>query len=130
MYNITYPFKYFATEADLFNYCENHEYFNITAGYEGICFGYQVTEHSANDFDIRLYFDDQLMSGEDGKGVPNQRNPSWDPAQTIPRLDNYKQYAYNGYSMLQNLIANIVLKEVTQVNSATISLMLVPEQAN
>jgi hypothetical protein len=63
-------------------------------------------------------------------GVPDQRNPSWDPAQVIARRDNYKQYSYNGYSMLHNLAANIALKESTGVNDATISMMLAPEQAN
>jgi ATP-binding cassette subfamily A (ABC1) protein 3 len=32
--------------------------------------------------------------------------------------------------MLQNMIANIVLKQATGVNSATISLMAVPEEAD
>jgi hypothetical protein len=39
-------------------------------------------------------------------------------------------YAYRGYSMLQNMIANIVLKQATGVNAATISLMAVPEEAD
>lgn len=45
----------------------------------------------------------------------------------ITRRDNYKQYAYNGYAMLHNLIANVVLKQTTGRNDATISLMTAPE---
>lgn len=70
------------------------------------------------------------MGGPFSVGIPSQLFPSWDPSQVSPLLINYKQYAYNGYSMLQNLIANIVLKEVTGVNDATISLMAVPLEAD
>jgi hypothetical protein len=42
---------------------------------------------------------------------------------------NYNQYVNNGYSYLHNLIANLVLKEATGNNAATISLMAVPEEA-
>jgi ABC-type Na+ efflux pump permease subunit len=47
----------------------------------------------------------------------------------MPRLINFEQYTQNGYSMLQNLIANLILKETTGKNDATISLMAIPEQA-
>lgn len=47
----------------------------------------------------------------------------------MPRLINFEQYTQNGYSTLQNLIANLILKETTGKSDATISLMAIPEQA-
>jgi len=70
------------------------------------------------------------MGGPFSVNIPSQLTPSWDASQNEPKLLNYDQYANNGYSMLQNLIANIVLKEATGVKSATISLMAVPMEAD
>jgi hypothetical protein len=50
------------------------------------------------------------MGGAKSVGVPSQLTASYTPTQTEPRFTNYEQYAENGYSMLQNMIANIVLK--------------------
>ena len=60
-------------------------------------------------------------------GIPSQLYPSWSPSVTEPRFGNYELYANNGYAMLQNLIANVVLKYATNNPAATISLMAVPE---
>ena len=77
-----------------------------------------------------LFNDQTTMGGSKSVGVPSQLANSYNPTQTEPRLTNYDQYSRNGYSMLQNMIANIVLKQATGVNSATISLMAVPEEAD
>ncbi|MFO0116569.1 MAG: hypothetical protein ACK521_02780 [bacterium] len=50
------------------------------------------------------------MGGSKSVGVPSQLANSYNPTQTEPRITNYDQYSRNGYSMLQNMIANIVLK--------------------
>jgi hypothetical protein len=51
---------------------QNPDYFNITAGFPGVCFGYQITENTAKNFDIQMFFNDQtLMGGPNSTGVPN-----------------------------------------------------------
>jgi hypothetical protein len=65
----------------------------------------------------------------DAVGIPSQYDPSWDASTSRPKLTEFKQYTNNGYSMLHNLIANLVLKKVTGNNDATISLMAVPQDA-
>lgn len=88
-----YTFQNFATQADLFSYISNEQYLNVSAGYEGICFGYQITSNAANSYSLQLYFNDQTeMGGPTGTGIPSQYAPSWNPTQTEPRLNNYYQY--------------------------------------
>lgn len=69
------------------------------------------------------------MGGPYSVGIPNQQNPVYDPTENQPLVRNYDQYSYNGYARVQNLIANIVLKETTGNNDATISLMATPIEA-
>lgn len=45
-----------------------------------------------------------------------------------PQTSDYLKYAKSsGYSYLQNLVANVILKEATGVESASISTVLIPE---
>lgn len=47
-----YNFKYFDNQTALFDYIKHPDYFNISRGYEGVCFGYQVVSKAANSYDV------------------------------------------------------------------------------
>lgn len=67
-----YTFKNFDTEEDLNEYISSTQYFNISAGFEGVCFGYQIKENAKNDYAINIYFNDQeQMSGPIRVGMPS-----------------------------------------------------------
>lgn len=63
-----------------------------------------------------MFFDDQrLFGGQTAIGIPYQNLPEWSASANIPKLKNYLQYSLDGYSLLQNTIANMVLRESTGV---------------
>ena len=41
---VDYSFKYFESQSDLYAYVTDPLYLNITAGYEGVCFGYEISQ--------------------------------------------------------------------------------------
>jgi hypothetical protein len=53
-----YVFKHFANQTELFTYISSEQYFNITAGFQGVCFGYEITQNSANSYDVNMFFND------------------------------------------------------------------------
>jgi hypothetical protein len=53
-----YNFKHFNNQTALFDYIKHPDYFNISKGYEGVCFGYQVVSKAANSYEIQMYFND------------------------------------------------------------------------
>jgi hypothetical protein len=60
--------------------------------------------------------------------VPSQTIPVASETSNSPLISDYNIYNQNGYSFMQNLIANMVLRETT-IDSATISMMAVPVPA-
>lgn len=42
----------------MFAYISNENYLNVSAGFEGICFGYQITPNAANSYEVQMYFND------------------------------------------------------------------------
>lgn len=63
-----YNFTSFETQEDLFAYIENEQYTNASAGFEGVCFGYQITSLGEHSYETRLFFNDQTSMG----GIPSQ----------------------------------------------------------
>lgn len=99
--NFNYNFTNFASVSEFTSYVANPQYLNKTAGFEGVCFGYQITENAPNNYNVELLFNDQtLMGGPKSVGVPSQLYPSWSPSATEPKTTPYEQYATRGYSML------------------------------
>jgi len=53
-----YEFKTFENKAAIDAYISDANYFNATAGFPGICFGYEITENSDNDYSVDIYMND------------------------------------------------------------------------
>lgn len=63
---------------------------------------------------MNLYFDDQTgFGGITGVGIPPTSAAAWSPSVQSPNKGAYLLYTQNGFNYLQNLIANMVLREVT-----------------
>ena len=67
------------------------------------------------------------MGGQKSVGIPNQKSPVWSPTANVPDLTNYEKYSERGFAYLQNLAANVILKQETGIDSASIALMTLPE---
>jgi len=45
-----------------------------------------------------------------GAGIPNQADPVWNPINPQTNINAFSKYMNNGYSFMQNLIANTILR--------------------
>jgi hypothetical protein len=55
--------------------------------------------------------------------------PAADPSQQVPLTKYYDQYMKEGYSYVQNWVANTILKRATNNSNAQIAAMIVPLQS-
>jgi hypothetical protein len=60
------------------------------------------------------------------RSLPNQKLPAVDPTAQQPKVTEYGYYVNNGFSNMQNWVANTILRRVTNVSDATITAMIVP----
>ena len=60
------------------------------------------------------------------KGMPRQTYASYDSSAYMPNTGDYLLYQLNGFSYLQNWVANLILKRTTGKNDASIMAMMVP----
>ena len=111
----------------MFTYIQDPAY-QTDDDHKGVCYGFELKKDGTNSYTTNLYFNDQTtMGGQKSVGIPNQQSPVYSPTANAPDLGNYEKYSYRGFAYLQNLAANIVLKHETQKDSASISLMTLPE---
>lgn len=90
----------------------------------GICFGFHVTERSATDIEVELYFN--ALGPNFLQSMPNQKEPAYDESNVDPELSSYELYTERGFVYMQNLAANVVLKHSTQKPSASIAAVTIP----
>lgn len=64
------------------------------------------------------------------QGIPDQENPVWEPQVAAPDLLSYLRYQHNGFSFVQNLLAQQILAFKTQDYNAMIAMMLQPMQTD
>lgn len=60
------------------------------------------------------------------KAIPRQTRKSYDSSAYLPNTGDYLLYQLNGFSYLQNWVANIILKRSTGKDDASIMAMMVP----
>lgn len=70
-------------------------------------------------------FNDQFEEDYWSAGVPKQTEQVWDPIQPQADLKAFYKYMNSGYSVLQNLIANTILRYATN-QTASIAMITVP----
>lgn len=81
-------------------------------------------------YELELYFNDQSkMGGPSSVGIPNTQAPAYNPLATKSDTGGYKDYLKKGYTTLQNLAANVILKAQTEADGAHISMLSVPTTA-
>jgi hypothetical protein len=71
-------------------------------------------------------FNDQFDSDPAGAGVPRQADVVWDPINPMSNIPAFTKYMNSGYSIMQNLIANTLLRSLTYQN-ASIAMITVPQ---
>lgn len=71
-------------------------------------------------------FNDQIEEDFYSAGIPKQTESVWDPIQPQANIKAFYKYMNGGYAVMQNLIANTVLRYATNQN-ASISMITVPQ---
>ena len=96
-------------------------------GNAGICFGaaLEKSDSTTNQYQLNLIFDDILTEESPNSNIPNQRFPSYDKYIRKPDFKSWEQYKTGGFTYLQNLFANHILKTRTS-NTSYISMIHVP----
>lgn len=116
-----FTFKYFASKDELWKYFDDPNY-GVTN--DAVCFGFGVYQNNRFDYEIELFFND--LTPTPYISLPNQKNPSADPSQMSPLLNQYGFYAKDGFNLISNWAANAVLRRATNKHNATITTLLVP----
>ena len=91
-----------------------------------MCFAFQLTEND-NKFELELFFNDKRPDWSNA--IPDQDTPSYAPSQRIPGIDSYIKYSFNGFSYMQNWVANTILKRKTGKDDASIVAMTIPQES-
>ena len=70
------------------------------------------------------------MGGPNSIGIPNTQTAAYNALAKVPDTKGFVDYMTRGYSMLQNLAANVVLKLESDNDDAVISLLAAPMPAS
>ena len=91
----------------MFDYVRDPEYMVDVFDKVGLCFGISYEEGELNEHTFHMHFDDQDTSGY--KNIPNQKNPAVDPFSTALDADSFRHYTRQGFNLMQNWCANVLL---------------------
>jgi len=90
----------------------------------GICFGaaFVESDDTNNRYQVNMIFDDIIGENSDSN-MPNQELDAVDQYQREPNDDAFEKYNLGGYSYLQNIISNSILRGRTGSAGAYISMI-------
>ena len=115
--------------AELLDYYLRHPDYGLRAHRPPVCFAFDIRKLSDSRYELHMHYNDQAHTDEDGAGIPRQLYPSWDPISNSPDLKSYKKYVQNGYAHFQNWVANVILREATDLDDASIAMVTVPNKS-
>jgi len=126
-YNLTT--QLFSSREDIMKVIEASSY--EKDGNTGICFGavLETSDSTTNEYQLNMIFDDITFEASDDSNMPNQEFDAVDKYQREPYFDAWKQYRDGGYTYLQNIFANHILKDRTSASSY-ISMIYLPVKSS
>lgn len=97
------------------------------ATYEGVCFAFAIHENEdKNKYELELFYNDLWPSWL--TAIPNQKKPVWNSYEYTYRADQYNAYSMSGFTLMQNWVANTILKRKSGLDDASIVAMVVPSR--
>ena len=95
--------------------------------FEGVCFAFAVHENeSKNKYELELFYNDMWPRWL--RAIPNQKKPVWNSYEYEYNEGDYIDYSQSGFTMLQNWVANTILKRRSGKEDASIVTMVVPSR--
>lgn len=107
---VNFTFEYYETQDALDDYIGSKNYLRNETN-PGVCFGFSFVKENDSAYKAKLFFNDQNHFEQHGVGIPPQLNDAYYSYTKEPRVKDFELYQLNGYNMLQNLFANVVLKD-------------------
>ena len=101
-------------------------------GNPGICFGGALvqSDSSTNTYQVNMIFDDISTERTQDSNMPNQELDAADEYQRKPNNEAFTQYKEGGYTYLQNIFANAILRDRTGSTGAYISMIYTPSKSS
>lgn len=90
-----------------------------------MCFGIAIEEPTNGTVNVNLAFS-AFSDDPKTQALPPTINKVWDEFDINQDTASFKLYYTQGYSLMQNWVANAVLRAKTGVANATIAVTLVP----
>jgi len=94
----------------------------LNSQYPGICFGFSI-DHLDPGYDVKMFYSDTVFI-EEQQNMPYQIDLAADPFISAPDKKKYNLYINQGFSYVQNWIANAILKVETKKDDAYIDMGL------
>lgn len=93
----------------MLNYYLAHQDYGFAAERPSLCFAFEIVKFSDTRYELRLHFNDQILTDPAGSGIPRQSLSPVDRISNIAKSDEFHKYMLSGYAHIQNWIANTVL---------------------
>ena len=112
----------FSSYKEMVDYTTDKRYMS-DPGKEGLCFGFYL-EDLEPGFDVKMFYSDSIFI-EEQQNMPFQIDDAADPYVRAPNEDHFDRHTSQGFSYLQNWIANAILVEETGEEKAYIDMGLI-----
>ncbi|CAI2385410.1 unnamed protein product [Moneuplotes crassus] len=99
---------------------------------EGICFGafLPTADYQSNEYKLHLIFNDRDSVGSFDSNIPDQRDPAYNPNKNSIDLASFNKYKNGGYSYMQNVFSNAILKTISgEESSISMAIVLMKSAA-
>ena len=121
-----FKLKAFESQAELDAYIAD-ERVGLDPEVEGVCFAFAVHENEdKNKYELELFYNDMWPGWL--RAIPNQKKPVWNSYEYEYNQAEYIDYSQSGFTLLQNWVANTILKRNTGKDEASIVTMVVPSK--
>lgn len=112
----------FDSYKEMVDYTTSKKYMS-DVGHEGLCFGFYLEDQEPG-FDVKMFYSDSIFI-EEQQNMPYQIDAAADPFVRAPNEDHFERHTAQGFSYLQNWIANAILVEETGEEDAYIDMGLI-----
>lgn len=121
-----FKMKAFDSQEELDSYIAD-ERIGLDPEFEGVCFAFAVHENEdKNKYELELFYNDMWPGWL--RAIPNQKKPVWNSYEYEYNQREYIDYSQSGFTLLQNWVANTILKRNTGKDEASIVTMVVPSR--
>ena len=114
----------FKTHENITSYLSSPDY-QQSPSFPGLCFAFSITESVKDDIDVKLVFSGQFQD-PNTQSIPSQLDPAWSEFDINADDSSFGKYTTQGYSLVQNWLANHVFRHKANNPNATMAVTLVP----